>query len=101
MTFVHMITALPLNPLDSLMPQLLINIFQYKICINGMRVYLETLNENDFKKLKVWRTFSTEYQWAIANSFGSSSFRIRSVSRRRHAAANLITRATIMHILHI
>ena len=50
-TFVHMISGQPLNHLDNIM-QPLINISQYKIFISGKpyNEYLQTLNDNDFKK---------------------------------------------------
>ena len=60
-TFVHMVSGQPLNPRD-ILTQLLINISQYKICINGKPYseYLETLNENDFKKQIISRTLCPE-----------------------------------------
>ena len=56
-TVVHMISGHPLNHLDNFM-QPLINILQYKLCINGKpyNEYVETLNENDFKKKILSRT---------------------------------------------
>ena len=56
-TVVHMISGQPLNHLETA-TQLLMNISQYKLCINGKpyNEYMETLNENDFKKKILSRT---------------------------------------------
>ena len=61
-TFVHMISAQPLNHLDTTIPLLSMNIFQYKIFINGNSYseYLKTLNDNDFKKKVISRTLCKE-----------------------------------------
>ena len=52
----------PLNHLDKTIPLLSMNISQYKLCINGKshNEYLETLNDNDFKKKVISRTLCTE-----------------------------------------
>ena len=56
-TFVCMISGQPLNHLETF-AQLINNISQYKICINGnpYSEYMQTLNENDFKKKVISRT---------------------------------------------
>ena len=50
-TVVHMISGQPLNHHETA-TQLLMNIFQYKLCINKKpyKEYLQSLNKNDFKK---------------------------------------------------
>ena len=60
-TFVHMISGQPLNHLETV-TQLLMNISQCKLCINGKSYneYLETLNDNDFKKKVISRTLCNE-----------------------------------------
>ena len=60
-TVVHMATGQPLNPLETI-TQLLINISQYRICINGKPLgeYLQSLNANDFKKQVISHTLCTE-----------------------------------------
>ena len=57
-SFVHMISGQPLNHLDTTITLFSKNISQYKICINGIPYseYLETLNDNDFKKKVISRT---------------------------------------------
>ena len=55
----HMITGQPLNRLETATAtQLLINISQYKIFINGKPYdeYIQSLNDNDFKKNVISRT---------------------------------------------
>ena len=78
-TFVHMITGQPLNHLDTV-TQLIINISQYKICINGnpYNEYLQTLNENDFKKKVISRTLCNAIksgEWPTASPNPLSSFK--------------------------
>ena len=60
-TFVHMITGQPLNHHETI-TQLIYNISQYKVCINGNPYceYLQTLNDNDFKKKVISRTLCNE-----------------------------------------
>ena len=60
-TFVYMITGQPLNHFDTI-TQLIFNISQYKVCINGRPYskYIQTLNDNDFKKKILLRTLCTE-----------------------------------------
>ena len=56
-TFVHMISGQPLNHLET-DTQLINNISQYKICINGnpYSEYMQTLNDSDFKKKVISKT---------------------------------------------
>ena len=60
-TFVHMISGQPLNHLETA-TQLILNISQYKICISGKPYteYMQTLNDNDFKKKVISRTLCNE-----------------------------------------
>ena len=60
-TFVHMISGQPLNHLDTI-TQLILNISKYKIFIKGnpLNNYLETLNDNDFKKNVISKTLCIE-----------------------------------------
>ena len=60
-TLVHMISGQPLNHLESI-TQLINNISQYKVCINGnpYTEYMQTLNDNDFKKKVITRTLCNE-----------------------------------------
>ena len=60
-TFVYMISLQPLNYLDTI-TQLKFNISEYKVCINEnpYSVYLQTLNENHFKKKVISRTLCNE-----------------------------------------
>ena len=64
-TFVHMITGQSLNHLETA-TQLLINIAQNKIFINEKSYsdYLQTLNDNDFKKKVISRTLCKEFNRA-------------------------------------
>ena len=61
-TFVHMISGQPLNHLDTTIPLLSMNISQYKIFVKGapLNNYLQTLNDNDFKKKVISRTLCNE-----------------------------------------
>ena len=56
-TFVEMVTGQPLNHLDTI-PLIMMNISQYKIFINGKpyEEYLQSLNDNDFRKRIISRT---------------------------------------------
>ena len=60
-TFVHMISGQPLNHLETV-TQLILNISQYKVCINGnpYTEYMQTLNDSDFKKKVISRTLCNE-----------------------------------------
>ena len=60
-TFVHMTSGQPLNHLETI-TQLINNISQYKISINGNSnsEYLQTLNGNDFKKKVISKTLCNE-----------------------------------------
>ena len=60
-TFVHMISGQPVNFFESI-TQLINNISQYKICINRnpYNEYMQTLNDNDFKKKVISRTLCKE-----------------------------------------
>ena len=59
--YVHMISGQPVNHLESI-TQLIYNISQYKVCIKGnpYTEYMQTLNDNDFKKKVILRTLCNE-----------------------------------------
>ena len=96
-TFVQMISGQQINHLDTF-PQIVVNISQYKIFINGIpyNEFLQTLSEDDFKRKIISRTLCIESNRAnctellsIARAYPLNSF-AASRSRRSSEPARRI-----------